>query len=876
MRLDPGDAFGRYRIEAVLGQGGMGRVYRAYDTRLRRPVALKVLPSTESNEAEARVLREARAAAALNHPEAVAIFDVGEAATPDGESVPYIAMELVEGRSLRVLAAERPLDLALRLRWLASVARVLAAAHRLGLVHRDIKPENVVVRDDGAVRVLDFGLARHAPGEEADAKSPMAVSQVLTGEGVILGTPLYMSPEQLRGEPLDGRTDQFSWAVMAYELLSGFLPWKHRESVRVVAEILTGDPVPLLSVAPLVPPEIAAAIEKALAKDPAQRHASMDAIVEVLGGPERAPVVPTESLTLSSASRRPSAAPAPASSHRSRLLWLAAALVALSVGVAVWPGRSSVPPVVSAPPNPAGAPSAASSAVIRLTDLPAPASTSAEAVAAYLEGARGQHDGLNTAYRGYFRAIALDPAMSAAHLRLAEIFVDARQYGMARSSYARVLAYLDRLGERDRAVVTALEPGLVWDPVDWAESVRRLRALHEARPRDEDLLVLLSTTLRLVDPSPAGHAEARALLGTALDGDVTFGTAWHGLTQMNIAEGRTDEARATAERCLREAPRATLCLDAMQVEDSMEGNCRGMLSDSRRWIAISPDDRWGYYGVASALAALGQPWDSVEEAVSQAVDRMMPEDREARRHEWAASLATLRGDFARADASAQDLARDQAATYDARDHAIVLRVSLALERGDAAGAGALAAAYLRRREAFAPPTFDTDPTPRLLDAERQAGLLPAREARARGEQWRRDWLARLSGEPPPALWVMGEARMVETEAEAAHALASRPLLERLPRDLDPDAVGNVSLLARRYEEAEPLLRSAAHACFVLDAPFDVVRASLHLGLALEGRGDHDGACAAYREVLARWGDARPRSVTADRARERAQALRCAN
>ena len=523
---------------------------------------------------------------------------------------------------------------------------------------------------------------------------------------------------------------------------------------------------------------------------------------------------------------------------------------------------------------PASAPSASSPGPLKLTDLPAPASTNPEAVAAYLEGIRGQHDGLNSSYRGFMRASALDPSMSAAYLRMVELYVNARQYGTARESYRRALAYRDRLSERDRAICSALEPGLLWDPLDWPESVRRLRALHEASPRDQAVFELLGIVVRVADPSPAGHAEARATFEAAVAADPTFGEGWSDLALLSAEEGRPAEARATGERCMREAPRATRCLETLEDAASEQGDCRAMLSAARRWIAISPDDRWGYFSVASGLAALGDPWDSVEEAVSQAVEHVVPEDREARRQEWATALAVLRGDFPAVDERAQELARVEAMTYQTRDLAIVQRVNAAEERGDAATAASLATAYLRRRGAFALPTFDTDPTPFLLQAQRRGGAMTAVQLRAQVDRWERDWKGRLGGEPSPDLWTVGEARTVDTLDEAAQALASRPPLDRLLPTLAPGAVGRVSRLAGRFDEAEASLSSAAHGCFVLDDPFDVVRASLELGLAREGRGDTAGACTAYRAVLARWGTAKPRSVTADKARERVRALHC--
>ena len=233
--------------------------------------------------------------------------------------------------------------------------------------------------------------------------------------------------------------------------------------------------------------------------------------------------------------------------------------------------------------------------------------------------------------------------------------------------------------------------------------------------------------------------------------------------------------------------------------------------------------------------------DSVEEALSQAVDRTVPEDREARRREWATALAALRGDFARADESAHELARTEATNYDTRDLGVEHRVNLALERGEPATAASLAAAYLRRRGAFALPTFDADPTPLLLDAERRGGAMTPADLRTRMERWRADWKTRLSGQVPPDLWTVGEAHTVETAEELAQAIAARPPLDRLSALFDPGAVGRVSLLAGRDDEAEPLLARAARSCFVFDGPFEVVRASLHLGLARE-----DGATRPAR------------------------------
>jgi serine/threonine-protein kinase len=287
--LKSGDTFERYTIETLLGEGGMGAVYRARDAKLGRNVALKVIADTSANaEADARLIREARAAAAIDHPNAVSIFDVGE-----HEGAPFIVMELVEGRTLRHAVGDASLPMAKRVAQLADVARALASAHRRGVVHRDIKPENVMVRDDGMVKVLDFGIARRTSAVVDPNGPTTSALPTLTVEGVKLGTPVYMAPEQIRGDALDGRADQFAWGVLAYEVFTARLPWRGGDALAVMASVLT-DPVER---APLgeagVPKTVEDVVLRALSKRREDRFASMDDLLRALDGSgeeEREPV----------------------------------------------------------------------------------------------------------------------------------------------------------------------------------------------------------------------------------------------------------------------------------------------------------------------------------------------------------------------------------------------------------------------------------------------------------------------------------------------------------------------------------------------------------------------------------------------------------
>ena len=302
MPLALGDVFDdRYVIEACVGEGGMGSVYRAYDRKLDRQVALKVLraESVEGSEGAARLVREARAAAALNHPNAVAVFDVGE-----HDGLAFIAMELIAGHSLRSFVGDPAIPMPTRVRWLGDVARALSAAHERGIVHRDIKPENVMVRDDGVVKVLDFGIARKVvrSGDEQ-------ARDTITQEGNIIGTPLYMAPEQLRGDPLDTRVDQFAWGVVAYELVTGKKPWNDEgASYRTIAQILSQAVARPSLRAPELAPNVDDVIVRSLHKDRRDRFASMDALLAELDGrategptvdpPRRVPTISPRGTTL--------------------------------------------------------------------------------------------------------------------------------------------------------------------------------------------------------------------------------------------------------------------------------------------------------------------------------------------------------------------------------------------------------------------------------------------------------------------------------------------------------------------------------------------------------------------------------------------------
>ena len=219
MTLPSGTKLGPYEIVAPIGAGGMGEVFRAKDTRLGRDVAIKVLPETFAKDADRlrRFEQEARAVAALNHPNILAIHDIGEY-----NGAPYLVSELLEGHSLRVEMNNGALPTRRAVEYAAQIAQGLAAAHDKGIVHRDLKPENVFVTHDGRLKILDFGLAKLAKLQAAaDENATLDHAQQDTSPGVVLGTVGYMSPEQVRGEPADSRSDIFALGTIFYEMLSG-------------------------------------------------------------------------------------------------------------------------------------------------------------------------------------------------------------------------------------------------------------------------------------------------------------------------------------------------------------------------------------------------------------------------------------------------------------------------------------------------------------------------------------------------------------------------------------------------------------------------------------------------------------------------------
>ena len=309
--MNPHQSIGHYRIEAKLGSGGMGVVYRAFDTRLQRQVALKVLQDEglADPESKQRLLREARAASALNHPNIVTVHEVGSEAGLD-----FIAMEFVDGKTLDAVIPPNGLPAATALEYATQITGGLAKAHAVGLVHRDLKPGNIMVTREGLVKLLDFGLARQV--------RPVSDQETtITVEGAIVGTPAYMSPEQAQGKAADARSDVFSFGVVLYEMLSGRRAFAGDSAALVLAAVLRDEAVPL---GDDIPPELDKIVRRCLRKDPDRRFQSMADLRVALQD------VAQESKS------QPAVAAQPAVARSRRTLWVAAGALALSLAAGWW------------------------------------------------------------------------------------------------------------------------------------------------------------------------------------------------------------------------------------------------------------------------------------------------------------------------------------------------------------------------------------------------------------------------------------------------------------------------------------------------------------------------------------------------------------
>jgi dipeptidyl aminopeptidase/acylaminoacyl peptidase len=326
MTLATGTKVGPYEIVAPLGSGGMGDVYRAKDTRLGREVALKILPGSFATDGDRlrRFEQEARAVAALNHPNILAVFDIGQ---HDGS--PFLVSELLEGETLRAVMERGPLPQRKNIEYGVQIAHGLAAAHEKGIVHRDLKPENIFVTKDARIKILDFGLAKlvQKPATNPDEVANEAtMTSSHTAVGVVMGTASYMAPEQVRGDAVDARTDIFAFGAVLYEMLSGQRAFRRDTSAETMTAVLKEDPPELSDTTRLISPALERTVRRCLEKNPEQRFQSardLSFALSALSGSEGSGIARAT-------------APAPASRRPPLAQWLAIALALAAVAAGTW------------------------------------------------------------------------------------------------------------------------------------------------------------------------------------------------------------------------------------------------------------------------------------------------------------------------------------------------------------------------------------------------------------------------------------------------------------------------------------------------------------------------------------------------------------
>jgi eukaryotic-like serine/threonine-protein kinase len=851
--IAPGEAIGRYVVQDCIGSGSMGIVYTARDPDLGRKVAVKVLRSdpgaASSQGARLRLQREAQAMAQLSHPNVVAIYDVGV----HGDDV-FFAMELIKGGTLTEWLRRSPRS------WRDVVAAFrragagLAAAHAVGLIHRDFKPDNVLVGDDGRVCVTDFGLARPLalPARVSAPTLATGVVDSMTRTGAVVGTPAYMAPEQLEGAAADARADLFSFSVAFYEALYGERPFAASSIPELAAAVARG----AIRSAPArtrVPAWLRRIVVRGLRAAPEERPESVAALLAAIDA---------------RLARR----------RRIRIAALAVAGAGAVALVALWPGESTPRPA-PAPASPGAAASGGPPRAVAVTELPLPASSSDEARRAYQRGLLHVRVGVTPGH-DFARAAELDPAMAEAHLRYAieefwEVPVDARAH------LERAVELEARLGPRDQRVLAAAQGWMHSQPADREAYARLLGAAQAEFPLDAELAFLAGGALL----ETGDRAAALVRFDRAIALDRGFGAVYRSKSDLLAYQGRFDDALATIEQCTREAPDATNCLAERALIDELSGNCARVEQDAQRILAREPGSSVGYYLLALASYAEGRSLEAVRELLRERLARM-PDALRPRFEAWQLwALDVLTGDFDAARDRARELDRSTAPDADRRLHARAAHwwAIASIESGRPAEAADGARRFLVRKDAWiAEPRAEDfsllrDLTPRLLLAERIGGVLAPEAFEAERTKWIELWERAAVPASRPFIWLHGYAAVADTAADAAHALAAAPRFGMpafTPYTLGDAFIGTVYHRAGHTAEALPYLQRAARSCMALETPFEHTQVQLVLAEALAALGRRDQACGPLGVVQARWGHARPRSITADRAAALAHQLGC--
>lgn len=613
--MNVGATIGRFEVLGELGSGGMGRLYRARDPKLGREVAIKVLAEKldKSREHLFRFAQEARAASALNHPNLVTIYEIDE-----HEGYPFIAMELVAGRSLRAAMEEGFPTLRALLGVAAQIAHGLAAAHEKGIVHRDLKPENVMVTSDGLVKILDFGLAKFvAPGGPAAQETADPV--LATQPGRLLGTVGYMSPEQARGLQLDFRSDQFAFGALLFEMLAGRRPFPGRTPLDALTAILHADPDGLAELEGRIPEPLARVVRRCLAKDPAARYASsrdlaqeLDAIRERMS--DAGSLVGTRALHLPP-SRRVAPAVLAAGGVLALLLLGLYALRPRGAGegdgartAPAAPRRVAVLPFRDLSGTPAGAligEGFAETIAVRLATANGLAVLPAAALEAAIADPRelARRTGADAIVRG-----ALQTQEQVVRATFSVLDADGGQLsaGQAEGPLARLLSLQDEIAALASAALGVPTAVATPRPESGFAEDRYLEALGHLRRYDNEAAVDAAIRIleELGDSPEVAAARARAYLAKYR---ITQQRDW---AERAIAASRLATAAGSGE------PGAHETLGRVEL---LLGRAEAAARDFERAVTAQPNSVEARLGLAGALEQLGQA-NAAEAAYRRAVE----------------------------------------------------------------------------------------------------------------------------------------------------------------------------------------------------------------------------------------------------------------